>query len=392
MSSSLKNILYVSVPSSLIFLFFLEFFIFRFLIPASDIPNATYDDINDIVKYESYQKGIIRSGPLSERKSRFNINNSGWNSTINYNANKISTKRIAIIGDSYVEAFSVDVDKAFPSILQKELDTSSNTEVYSFGISGAPLSQYYHMLKYVWKDYTPDIIILNLVHNDFDESISNIFRRPYFHQYQKNNENSYVLTEQEPFIPNKINRTLKKSAIVRYIFKNLKISSLNILKIRLSKLLLLKNTYNENDKSFKHEKDIYNLLRNNQKIGYSDSIYNYYNEIDNITSHIFKKIKEFSKKNNIKILICIDADRYFIYTGKNPKHSSIYMLNDISIKNANKFSIPILDLTDSFLNDYLDNKREFEWNDDKHWNNYGNQIVGKAIYKKINSLQWLNKH
>ena len=45
-----------------------------------------------------------------------------------------------------------------------------NSEVYRFAISGAPLSQYLHILRHEVLKYSPDLVVINLVHNDFEQS------------------------------------------------------------------------------------------------------------------------------------------------------------------------------------------------------------------------------
>ena len=101
------------------------------------------------------------------------INNEGWNNEIKYIQNK-TNYRIAIIGDSYVEAFQVDVNESFPSLLQINFP---DIEVYSFGISGSPLSNYYQMIKYVSKKFNTDLYIINMVNNDYDEVYIPIIKR-----------------------------------------------------------------------------------------------------------------------------------------------------------------------------------------------------------------------
>ena len=97
-------------------------------------------------------------------------------------------------------------------------------EVYSFGKSGYPLSQYLHVSRYVNHHLSPDIIVFNIVHNDFDESI-----------LEYNSKGTYFLTvslteagviENTP-VPNYSflqydwkKRFLFQSAFVRYFWFN----------------------------------------------------------------------------------------------------------------------------------------------------------------------------
>jgi hypothetical protein len=85
---------------------------------------------------------------------------------------------ITIIGDSYIEAFKVDVKSSIVSILREKIRDQYG--VYGFGKSGAALSQHLQMGRYVSKHFNSDVIVINVVHNDFDESLLSIKNFPYF--------------------------------------------------------------------------------------------------------------------------------------------------------------------------------------------------------------------
>ena len=133
-----------------------------------------------------------------------------------------------MIGDSHVETFQVDADKSYPSLMRSKL--GDRYDVYSFGMSGAPLSEYLNMSRYVRQHCDPDIFIFNVVYNDFLESVNEL-----------NPNDTYQLTVSvrdsviKEIAPrpdysfaqyNAKKRLLRKSAIVRYIVYNLKIPEL----------------------------------------------------------------------------------------------------------------------------------------------------------------------
>jgi hypothetical protein len=77
----------------------------------------------------------------------------------------------AVIGDSYVQASYVDTRDAFPDVIERRLkERGIGAEVLRFGMDGAPLSQYLHVLRREVVAYKPDIPLVRLIHNDFDES------------------------------------------------------------------------------------------------------------------------------------------------------------------------------------------------------------------------------
>lgn len=105
------------MPLLVIFVIFLEFVVFRFILPASDMPyRYSIESSGDVVRfnykdYGMYKKEVYRKSFLHNIKANYNINKTGWNSNKEYYEEK-SKERIAIIGDSYVEALQVDSDKS----------------------------------------------------------------------------------------------------------------------------------------------------------------------------------------------------------------------------------------------------------------------------------------
>ncbi len=77
--------------------------------------------------------------------------------------------RIAVIGDSFVEARQVRYDDSMAEKLERLLG-EEEFEVYRFGISGASLSQYLHLLRQEVARYSPDVVVVVLIHNDFTDS------------------------------------------------------------------------------------------------------------------------------------------------------------------------------------------------------------------------------
>lgn len=75
------------------------------------------------------------------------------------------TLRIAVLGDSYIEAFQVPDEQTFCAVLERELNDRRSfdgrtVEVLNFGVSGYGTAQELLMLRhYVWA-YDPDIVML----------------------------------------------------------------------------------------------------------------------------------------------------------------------------------------------------------------------------------------
>lgn len=77
------------------------------------------------------------------------------------------TIRIAVLGDSFTEAFQVPLEKTFWSVLERRLQEcpqagGSKVEVLSFGVSGFSTARELILLrKQIWQ-YSPDVVVLQV--------------------------------------------------------------------------------------------------------------------------------------------------------------------------------------------------------------------------------------
>lgn len=111
-------------------------------------------------------------------KTKFNFNDIGFNTPLdykNFNDKKIT---VAFLGDSYVESHHVNYNESFSSIL---MNLSNDYQSYDFGVSG------YNMEDYIWiyKKFNLekfDYVFLITELNDFSKNPSRI---KYNHQKEK---------------------------------------------------------------------------------------------------------------------------------------------------------------------------------------------------------------
>ena len=104
---------------------------------ATDVPFSHLFD-NGYVLYKADQEGKFVRGSRGEVSTAFHINQTGWNSVVEYGAPDSST--LAIIGDSYIEGFYVDVDRSIGRKI--ELLTNNRYKVHEYGIAGANIHDY----------------------------------------------------------------------------------------------------------------------------------------------------------------------------------------------------------------------------------------------------------
>ena len=353
--SALVNFFLVSVPTVLVLFVLAELVVFRYIVPASDFPLRRFDPEYKMIKYQPGMTGHVRMRP--DVVAFFNTNNHGWNAPVDYSKKKHrGAPRIAVFGDSFIDALMVDIDKTMPWALERALGRRGvKAESYAFGMSGAPLSQYVHMMRYAAAEFDPDLYVVNLIHNDFLESLTRHQPVPAFMTYRQKKDGTFEEVPPAPYTPNPKKRLLFKSRTVRYFYFNLKLKDINFTRQFINKPK--PGTYEANVEV--------GLLRD-------------WDLINDLTRHMFIEFKRIADKRHARLLLVMDTPRQYIYRGQDPRQCVAYKLNDIARKNARSLGIPFLDLTDGFITDYAKHHKIFEFKWDGHWSAYGHGVAGAA--------------
>jgi hypothetical protein len=149
------------------------------------------------------------------------VNNAGFRNDQDY-ADVHDLPLIAVVGDSYVEAVQVDYADAFFGRLARALE--GRARVYSFGFAGAALSQYLVWAKHARERFGNALLVVNVVGNDFDESLAWYKQGPGFHHYAACG-GTYCLMRVD-LHRGRLGGLLKHSALARYLVYNLRIAAL----------------------------------------------------------------------------------------------------------------------------------------------------------------------
>lgn len=328
-------------------LFLLAELFFQTIIPACSSPYTTFDNKEKILKFDNskLQDGIYTYGNLAEIQARWHVNNMGWLSDQDYKINN-DKPVIAVIGDSYIEAFQVDPEKSMTNNLQKRLVNSY--DVYSFGMSGAPLSGYLQISRYVRNNFHPDVLILFVNYNDIQESLLGSKNKPGMIYFSSSNIG--VAETLIPYVKSN-NGNFRKSALLRYIILN-------------------NGMFN-------------GMLRGSStpKLSSVSSDKNNYKIISDITSYAFTKIRQ--ENNDSAVIIVSDTLRDNIYSNRildinlYNKYTKIKkIIHEKSYENGFHF----IDLTTPMTMLYTKNNLNFEFKNNSHWNEYGNKVVADQVY------------
>ena len=126
--------------------------------------------------------GITTRG-TQEGHAMVRISSAGLRDREHTKAKPENTIRIAVLGDSFTEAQHVAVEDTFWAVMEENLRgctawAGQQVEAINFGVSAYGTGQELITLRrYVW-DYSPDIVLLAFVTNDFNDNLAK--DRPYF--------------------------------------------------------------------------------------------------------------------------------------------------------------------------------------------------------------------
>ena len=340
----------------------LELVVFRFiLVPDDLLPNVS---INGVVRYAPGTSATFRHP--DGRASRISINADGWNSTKpSYTeARTPGLKRIAVVGDSYVHGAFIDTKDGFPEIIEAELRRLGTVaEVYRFGMDGAPLSQYLHMMRREVRNYRPDLVIVPLIHNDFDESWRFLKTRyaSSFLKIGRSIEGRPLEIPPADFDGGSAD-LLRHSAMFRYLY------------YETNAYLRLKNLVSRHfwggDETWAPE--FISSAVDIRKI--ADDQQNRY-----ATRYVLSEMKRLAEQDGFSLLFVMDGVREAIYAHKPRSQYPVSRLNDLAADLTSELGLRFVDLHDTFADDFTRMGEPFEYTYDWHWNKRANRLVGETI-------------
>lgn len=356
----------LSLASIVVFLAVCELVVFRVVWPASDVP--ANDFVDGVVRYAPDQRGIWRV--RDEIAAPYRINGQGWNSGIgDYTIpRRPGVARIAVVGDSYVEALQVAHDRSLGERLAADLAADgSAVEVYRFAISGAPLSQYLQMIERVVVHYRPDWVVVLMTHNDFDESYRFKAGR-YTSSFLKLRVEEGRVVGEIPPLPWRAGMLegLRHTATARFLLYRWQVRPELLVKLLLPRAEAAQAA--------------------NTDIGAvpADAA-----SIAAATDYLFGRIGGVVRAMGARLLLAIDGERFAIYQGDGGYRGSdspALALNRLAADAAARHRIPLVDLEPVFRADWRAERRRFDFDADGHWNEHGHKVAAAGIAGAMREL------
>ncbi|MEZ5775472.1 MAG: hypothetical protein R3D33_12435 [Hyphomicrobiaceae bacterium] len=345
---------------------FLELVVFGIiLVPDDVLHNVTIDGV---VRYQPDTRAVFRHP--DGRQTLVTINHEGWNSTkADYALLPDPARlRVAVVGDSYVHGAFVNVDQGFPEVLERALGEAGRpAEVLRFGMDGAPLSQYLYMMRREVVRYHPDIVVVPLIHNDFDESYRFLGTR-YNSSFMKIGEEadgSPVEILPQPFRPGWPD-VLRELRTFRYLYYETNF-------YLTAKSFVSRYVWGEEEdwrpEFISSAVDIRNI---------SDEA-----RIRKVTAYIMGEMKKLAEEQGFLLVFAMDGVREAVYQGRSAEDFAVGRLNRIAAEESARLGLPFLDLQQTFADDFAVHRQRFEFAYDWHWNERANDLVGHALARYL---------
>jgi lysophospholipase L1-like esterase len=347
-----------------LFLLVCEFIVFRFVWLASDAPANAF--VDGLIRYAPNQRGIWRV--RDEIAAPFAINGQGWNSGVgDYRVERRpGAARIAIIGDSYIEALQVPFARSVGEDLAAALATNAQpVEIYRFGISGAPMSQYLAMVEGDVVRYHPDWIVVLIVHNDFDESYRFVPGRYTSSFLKLRVENGRVTGEipAQPWAPS-YRDWLRRTATARFFLYRWQVRPEFLIRPLLPQAQAAPRVAANTDV----ETALADMAAN-----------------EAVTDYVFGRLDAVARASGARLLLAMDGDRSAIYAGAD---SPVLVLNRLAERVAAAHGLPFVDLEPVFARDWQTEHRRFDFEADNHWNEHGHEVAARAIADGLRAAGW----
>lgn len=288
-----------------------------------------------------------------------NINNVGFRNDQVYTT-QTARPLIAVVGDSYIEATQVDYkDTLYGQLAQK---LGEDVRVYSFGFSGAPLSQYLAWAQYATQTFKADYLTFVIISNDFDESLGWWRPRKGFLLYERCEERVYCLERQDYQI-GRLRLIVEASALARYVVFNLQVMEfINKMKFKIAEL---------------HEDIDEEEFIGNVKAKVDPE---HIKESKIVVDLFFKDLPKYTDLPPHKINFIIDG-RFYEDDDTRFEKSYFGEMRRYFMEQASARNYNVIDMKPIFKNNFQEHGERFDFPRDAHWNELGHTLTADALHK-----------
>lgn len=301
--------------------------------------------------FKPQREAVFSSGWDFQLVNKVRVNNVGFVNAQDY-SREARSPLLAVIGDSYVEALMV----AHADTIHGRLAAAAGQRgrVYSFGASGAALSQYLAYARYARETFSPHALVVVVVGNDFDESLLEYKSAGGFHYLAAGSEGKLSL-QLQPYEPTVLGLLVRRSALARYLAYNLSLAN-------------LRNRF-RNSKRFvgnvPSDVDAHRSMKSIQVIDY-----------------FLEALPAQSGVSPSATVIVVDAMRPQLYDKASlgeAQNSYFARMRAHLLGRGRDLGYAMVDMQPRLMERHAKDGARFEWSFDGHWNSIGHEEAATAV-------------
>jgi len=325
------------------------------LLPVTEPKCLTeVNEASPVLRYEPDRTFTLSAGWRFHRIHEVHSNNYGFISPVDYTKDDDSPL-LAVVGDSFVEAFAVPMTRTFARRLANELP---GHRIYTFGVSGAALSQYLVYASFVRDEFAPDALIITVVGNDFDESLRKYGDHRGFHQFVEDADGRLVLRRAD--LENSPGKLIaRNSRLLTYAFFNLELPN------------RLKSVFRGGDDEARW-------------VGNTDARADPERIADSkrVVEAFLQRLPRSAGLEPERILFLVDGMRPQLYEPgalDRVRDSYFGRMRRFFIDRAVEAGFEVVDLQPVFAEQARRDGRHFEFPDDAHWNEHAHEVIAGVV-------------
>ena len=334
--------------------------VLRFLPVATGMWAMPVNEANPVFRFTPDREFLFSRDWNFSLVNRGRINNDGFVNDENY-AETDSRPLLAVIGDSYVEAAMVPNRETFYRRQAEQL--GGKGRIYSFGASGAPLSQYVVWGRYAVQKYGAGGLAIVVVGNDFDESLWAYNKRPGLHVYVKGPDGRLELRRTD-YRPSPFRVLVRHSALGRYLVFHLHV-------LETARAIAARWGLSSAAQAAMPQ-----YVGNTAAEASPERVRDSQEAID-------ASLDDFAKMVALppeRIAFLVDGARYG-YEIELTERSYFGQMRTYFMRQAAQRGYEVIDLQPSFVARSRDRHTRFEFLTDGHWNATGHEVVAEALSK-----------
>jgi len=337
--------------------------ILHFLPVQSYVPYQPVNNDNPVARYRPCHPFVYSNHWNFQDINYGRTNAQGFVSDFDYAADD-SRPLIAVIGDSYIEARMVQFSQTMQETIRAGLHGASR--VYAFAMNGAALSQYLAFAKEARDSYRPDVLVVNIVSNDFDESFSDVHSISRFHYFAEDANGNLCPHLQGSYRPAWLREILSHSALMRYVYFHLRITDVPRKIRRITRSL-------QGVSPFKNPPPPAPASGNRfaKRLPISRRA----------ADAFLNLLPAYAGLPPGSIVLVLDGQRLSLYRGRHKQDAFFESMRRYVVERACLLGYEVIDMHPVFERDYTIHGQRFEFTHDAHWNARAHGLVGREILK-----------